>query len=253
MKVLHFSPHPDDEILGAGGTLLELQRSGWEVSNWALTLGSTDQHRREEELLAANQILDYQLFISAADYRGKASNWPSLDHYWRQEYSQLPSDFDLFIAPSPLDGHPGHEAVGRLALALASSENIPIWFWGLWADLPLTNLLAPVSEDSYQQLNNALEAHRSQLADKDWQQLLDLRQRTQALLGPERIFGWQQAPESPPRAETLLSVMPQTGQLIATEPQVVDFSAPLQAEPRGRDLSQLLLSPSWNQRLLTYR
>jgi LmbE family N-acetylglucosaminyl deacetylase len=39
LTALHIAPHPDDELLGAGGTLLRLCDSGWTVVNLACSLG----------------------------------------------------------------------------------------------------------------------------------------------------------------------------------------------------------------------
>ena len=40
--VLAVSPHPDDELLGAGATLMALRDAGWRVINLAASLGRED-------------------------------------------------------------------------------------------------------------------------------------------------------------------------------------------------------------------
>ena len=47
MRVLHISPHPDDELMGAPATLMALRDAGHEVTNLALTLGREADHGRE--------------------------------------------------------------------------------------------------------------------------------------------------------------------------------------------------------------
>ena len=44
--VLHLSPHPDDEVLGAGATLMGLREHGHRVINLACSLGRPDQQER---------------------------------------------------------------------------------------------------------------------------------------------------------------------------------------------------------------
>jgi LmbE family N-acetylglucosaminyl deacetylase len=44
LTVLHLAPHPDDEVLGAGATLLGLREAGHRVINLACSRGRPDQH-----------------------------------------------------------------------------------------------------------------------------------------------------------------------------------------------------------------
>jgi len=46
VRALHLAPHPDDEILGAGATLLALEGAGHEVINLAVSLGRRDERGR---------------------------------------------------------------------------------------------------------------------------------------------------------------------------------------------------------------
>lgn len=252
ISVLHLSPHPDDEIIGAGGTLQQLQCSGQNISNWALTCGSgQNAQQRRAELQAANEILDYQLIISDLDYQRSGADWDAYQRHWQREYRELNQSFDLLIAPSPLDGHPAHEAAGRLALSLAVAADTPIWFWGLWADLPVANLLAEVSKETTEKLLKALAAHGSQLQERSWDQFLAQRIQSQAVIAPERVFGWDRSPATGGYgAELLLEVVPQSSGLLAGQPRIIDWEQPLDNRPSGRDLSQLLLAPSWSKRLL---
>ena len=54
LTVLHLSPHPDDEVLGAGATLLGLREAGHRVINLACSLGRPEQQdRRRAEVTDA--------------------------------------------------------------------------------------------------------------------------------------------------------------------------------------------------------
>jgi LmbE family N-acetylglucosaminyl deacetylase len=52
--VLQVTPHPDDETLGAGGTLLRLRERDWQVATLACSFGRpADAVRRRRELSEA--------------------------------------------------------------------------------------------------------------------------------------------------------------------------------------------------------
>ena len=54
---LRCAPHPDDEVLGAGATLLRLRRGGWHVVDVVASLGRLNEHslRRRETVEAATR------------------------------------------------------------------------------------------------------------------------------------------------------------------------------------------------------
>ena len=49
MKILVIAPHPDDEVLGCGGTIVKLVALGYSVSVLYLSSGDKDQKAREKE------------------------------------------------------------------------------------------------------------------------------------------------------------------------------------------------------------
>ncbi|MDP2952431.1 MAG: PIG-L family deacetylase, partial [Chloroflexota bacterium] len=51
MKVLVIAPHPDDEVLGAGGTIAKWASQGWEVHIHVLTEGSSSQYPGQPEIV----------------------------------------------------------------------------------------------------------------------------------------------------------------------------------------------------------
>ena len=62
--VLHLSPHPDDEILGAGATLMGLRAHGHRVINLACSLGRPDQQeRRRAEVTEACARAGFELIV----------------------------------------------------------------------------------------------------------------------------------------------------------------------------------------------
>ncbi|WP_369076707.1 PIG-L deacetylase family protein [Tessaracoccus lacteus] len=58
---VHVAPHPDDEILGAGATLVMLRQQGWRVVALTCTLGRLGDHdRRRVELLEATGRVGFE-------------------------------------------------------------------------------------------------------------------------------------------------------------------------------------------------
>src|SRR5512133_3885116 len=105
--VLHLSPHPDDEVLGAGATLLALRDTGHRVINLAVTLGSDERERprRRHEVETACARAGFELVVHD----------PGGDLAGAVRALIAESGADVVVAPSPHDGHPRHEAVGRAA------------------------------------------------------------------------------------------------------------------------------------------
>lgn len=194
--VLHVSPHPDDEILGCGATLLALRDAGWRVVNLACTLGRPlDRDRRRAELDSALALLRFEGMLAE-------ERMPLSDVVVAAAWEV---DADLVVSPHPADGHPTHEKVGRAVADAGSRLAAPLWWsWGLWADLPAPNLYSPWGEDRLRELSAALACHAGELRRNRYDELLAARGRVAAVLGSERVFGYGTAAASPlPYADLL--------------------------------------------------
>jgi LmbE family N-acetylglucosaminyl deacetylase len=180
--VMHVSPHADDEALGAPATLLLLRRGGWHVVNAVVSLGRPDDsaRRRAESVDAAARAG----FTLALPDGSPVDDWlRSLLH------EHAPA---IVLSPSPHDGHPAHEAVGRATgAALAAMEAPPVWWqWGLWADLTAPTLYVPFDGDVLAEARHVLAAYAGELARNDYMRLLEARSIAHAVLGSERVFGF---------------------------------------------------------------
>jgi LmbE family N-acetylglucosaminyl deacetylase len=134
------SPHPDDEVLGAGGLIASYVRLKRSVLVVSVTDGEgafpdwhgLDRLRREELKTALRHL-------GAAD--GSVIRLGLPDGKVRNHMNELRSALSNFITPSVLlvapyedDGHPDHDAVGRVCLELARERQAltaryPIWAW----------------------------------------------------------------------------------------------------------------------------
>jgi LmbE family N-acetylglucosaminyl deacetylase len=230
---LSVSPHPDDELIGAGATLMALRDAGWRVINLACSLGrSRDRARRRAELTEACRLAGFELLIpdglppiggdddlALAQQALSAAIVDALDS----------SGAELIVGPSPHDGHHGHEVVGRAIRDAAETraESTHVLFWGLWSDLPLPNVLVPFDAERLNEIWRALAAHAGELARNRFDRLVESRAAANAVLGPERVFGFGTHGADHTYAELLTEVTRSAGEpWRLTTPRELDAAQP---------------------------
>jgi LmbE family N-acetylglucosaminyl deacetylase len=153
-SALVFSPHPDDETLGCGGTMLLKRRSGTPVWIAFMTDGATShnrfmdedelRHLRQEEALHATQ----KLGIPSANI--KFLNFPDgrLHEYRAAAVQQVLALMELrrpceVFVPYRRDGTSDHEATNRVVMEALRQYpfpvllcEYPIWCWNSWPWVP---------------------------------------------------------------------------------------------------------------------
>jgi LmbE family N-acetylglucosaminyl deacetylase len=218
--VLHVSPHPDDEALGAPVTLLLLRRAGWHVVNLVTSLGHPgDADRRRGEAIEAATRGGFELLLpDGRDVAGRVSD--------------VVTDHAPVVVVSPWvdDAHPRHEAVARaVGDALAATATPPVWWqWGLWADLRQPTLYVPFGANELTDARHVLAAYDGELARNDYNRLLEARAVAHAVLGSERVFGFGRARASAePYAELLTELRFLDGAWHRAEPRRFDVRDPL--------------------------
>jgi LmbE family N-acetylglucosaminyl deacetylase len=260
LRVLHVSPHPDDEVIGAPATLFGLRDAGHEVVNLAVGLGSSgQQERRERELREANVATGFEtivhdppLAISAGDDLALAQRTLT------GTVGRLLDErgFDLVISPSPHDGHHGHEAVGRAvrdALAATPDGAATWWIWSLWADLPLPTLYVPFDDARLAGMLQALGAYHGEIARNDYPTMVRARAEANRVLGAERVFGYGSAAKPGPYAELLSEVVRQEGAWLACAPRMLDVARPLDGQQPQLPFGWWLDGPSIADRVRAER
>lgn len=227
---VHFSPHPDDELLGAPGALFALRDAGWRVVNAACSLGRPEQHeRRRAELVEACRRARFELRLDGIEpQRVLAELEPA-----------------LVVAPSPHDCHPLHEQVGREVLAAIAAAGSPstAWLWSLWGSSALPTLVVELTDERLDEIAHALAAHEGELARVDFSRLIRSRAALEGVAGAERVFGFG-APALPfASAELLTEVQLVDGRFHLCEPRVLtDAAEPGVAGPT--DVTEWLFEPS---------
>ena len=206
--VLHVSPHPDDEILGAGATLAVLRDRGWRVVNVACSLGRpADRGRRRAELEAAvrrlgfeSDVVDPPVALGADDDLRAAEERVAEVTAGAAERLRA----QLIISPAPEDAHHGHAAVGRAVARTGGSGARRWWAWSLWRDLERPTLYVPWDGRRLTELSGALACHAGEVERNGYGDVLAARGRLQAVLGAERVFGFGSGPAAPePYADLL--------------------------------------------------
>ena len=226
---VHFSPHPDDELLGAPGALFALRDAGWRIVNIAMSLGRPDQReRRRAELEEACARARYELRIDDVEPgRVLADLQPS-----------------LVLAPNPHDRHPFHEEVARDVLHAVAAAGAPstVWLWSIWGETAFPSLAVELPGERLLEIERALEAHEGELARTDFRRLLRGRAAASGVLGAERMSGFG-APGLPfPDAELLTELRLATGRFMLCDPRVL--GEPLAGVPGPLDLTDWLFEPS---------
>ena len=150
-RAVVLAPHPDDEVLGVGGLLALLARTGTPVQVVTVTDGEASHPdsaavtpaelagRRAAESVAALAALGLRAAVrrlgltdGGADTLEQAVAAALTDD--ADDADHRVGTGDWLLAPWVGDGHPDHEAVGRAALTVAGRIGArliayPIWAW----------------------------------------------------------------------------------------------------------------------------
>jgi len=260
--VLHVSPHPDDESIGAPATLLELRHAGWTIVNLACSLGApAERDRRRAELDLACERAGFVLELverppaadglrdSGAGHAEAALIGAVADAVARHRPA-------VVVAPSPHDRHPGHEVVGRATVSALGHHSVstspapPLWLWGLWADLPFPTLAVGFGAERLDEVLAVLDAHAGELARNDYRRLVRGRAEMNAALGPERVFGFGAPANEAPYVELLSEVVRHDGRWHLGSPRWLASTEPVVASavPAGADVSEWLEGASLTTR-----
>jgi LmbE family N-acetylglucosaminyl deacetylase len=143
--VVVVAAHPDDEVLGAGGTIAILAAAGARVRLVAVTDGEGSHPRADPALVARTRIAETDAALSLLGASGIEVirlGFPDTGLAGREEelagaLGEQCAGFGVCLAPWEADAHADHEAAGRAAwragrLAGARVLTYPIWMWH-WA------------------------------------------------------------------------------------------------------------------------
>ena len=147
-RVVVVAPHPDDEVLGAGGTIHRLAAAGFDVEVVAVTDGEGSHPRStaiSPECLRARRPRETATALArlgvkptAVDRLGLADgSLPGQVDRLAAVLAQRARGAAWLLSVWRGDGHPDHEATGSAAARAAAISGVrlvefPVWMWH-WA------------------------------------------------------------------------------------------------------------------------
>ena len=171
------APHPDDEILGAGGLIHHWVTCGRPVTIVSVTDGeAADVERSGLDLIRREELQQALRKLSSTHVVVKRLGIPDgkVQEHTNRLRNALESHADpsgTLVVPYECDGHPDHEAVGTTGIEVAAASGItvaryPIWAWhrakpGELAHLPWKRFR--LSLDAQRAKSRAIQCFESQL------------------------------------------------------------------------------------------
>ncbi len=133
--VLVIASHPDDEVIGCGGTIYKHTTNGGKAWLCVVTDGSklyesTDVGRRKEECLSSARLLGFERVIFMDFEDGKLmENLEVL----KTKLSGLVKDFESVFIPHPFDHHPDHIALSLSVLSIFQERPLfKLYLYGVY-------------------------------------------------------------------------------------------------------------------------
>ncbi len=186
--VVVVAPHPDDEVLGLGGMLVELARRGHRITVVAVTDGEASHPRSpttSRDAMASRRCAErgealVRLGLRAAEVVRLrcADGRVTEDATLGARLLPILEDAALCLAPWLGDGHPDHDAAGRAALDAGFRAGVPVleypvWMWHWATERDSDNATAvpwkrarrvDLSLEALAAKQDAIAAYRSQIA-----------------------------------------------------------------------------------------
>ncbi len=162
-KIAVLAPHPDDEAIGPGGTLLAARAAGARIAVGFAT--DPDARRREAETASADLGADTRFF----GYRQRSIPVDAPAARALAEWIDGIAPAALFV-PFLADDHDDHRRISEWLLSAARSGGMTarpeIWAYQVYTSMPCTTL---VDMTSFAESKRALIArHESQNRTRDW-------------------------------------------------------------------------------------
>ena len=174
-RIVILSPHPDDDVIGAGGTLSKHHAKGCHITSVVLTDGeacdaeestSTIRARRRAETQRAAELVGIDEVVFLGEPDGAVADRDAAARNLRD--CLLRTVPELVYVPMFLDNHPDHRATTALLARAVRGTNLTFacCAYETWSPL-VPNILVDITEHMPTK-KNAIAAHASQLAKVDY-------------------------------------------------------------------------------------
>lgn len=167
-RVLVLAPHPDDESIGVGGTLLLHKKVSSKIHIVFLTSGKADSaatRRKEAKKVSA------RLSASCTFFEYLPSNIPICN----ESSQRLKKEIEIFqpeilMIPFFLDDNDDHRRVTHLLLNtyshIKTKQSLEVWAYQVYSSIP-TNVLVDITSVSNKK-SQLIRIHKSEVAKRDW-------------------------------------------------------------------------------------
>jgi LmbE family N-acetylglucosaminyl deacetylase len=175
-NVLVLSPHPDDDILGCGGTLVKHKKAGHTITSVTLTDGSLGDpsfpdrasliQEREKESERAAKIIGISRCVFLREKDQELESKASVIRKIENLLDEIKPD--LVYLPFFLDNHPDHVATHKIFYQVAENNPAPnnCCFYETWAPL-YPNILVDTSAEMDLKVR-AIGEYKTQLKHFDY-------------------------------------------------------------------------------------
>ncbi len=163
-RFLVISPHPDDDVIGCGGTIAKLIDAGKEVRVVYMSI--------QTDILLTTRLDEISASLKQIGVKDKVlrnDEFPSSDEADKLVTNAIAEYMpDAVFAPSPFENHDDHLTAFRsVARAVQSARSPPMMImYEVWGAL-IPNLVIPVSSVMDRKLASIKE-HASQVKDIDY-------------------------------------------------------------------------------------
>jgi len=177
-KIIVFSPHPDDDAIGMGGTIIELVKNGNNVLCVYITSGVSarnavkgDMPVKEKEKIrrieaeSASRILGTSIhFLNLLYFHGLKVKKEHIEEIIKLLEKENP---DVVFLPHQHERHPTHKASTSIALRALKRSNLTnlneLWFYEIVTPLRTPNIIITFGEEVMEKKIEAIKAHESQI------------------------------------------------------------------------------------------
>ena len=164
---LVIAPHPDDEIIGPGGTLLKMLENKAKIDVLFLTSGKKGEEkiREAESRNIATKMNFHPLFLKnvANDIKEKRAIKKISNYLTHGNYDGV---FVSFL----LDDHPDHRLASKLLYSAflkgKISPSLPIWAYQIYSTI-IPNIVVDITAKKTQK-SDLIKIYASQFKYRDW-------------------------------------------------------------------------------------
>ena len=169
-RILVIAPHPDDDVFGAGGTMIEAISKGAKVHVLYITDGENDPERarliKEDAVRSCDAIGASPIFLGC-----QTGSIPLSDQGLNHKLTSLFAELDpqaIFI-PFLLDDHDDHRRVNELFLSVARTlrlEKVEIWAYQVYSTV-LPNVIVNIT-DHVERKREVIEMWHNVSGNRNW-------------------------------------------------------------------------------------